>query len=285
MLGKASIVLRIELGDTWYECRDTAEFDALLRSRVTPSGACLAELLALGDRGLFAARVLCLDRETHLEELAGAWMLGEDGVLAARDVTADQGWDRILSAVAAQSRGAEPFRFVAVERYRQYLRALLQCLDSIARGRLEERGDDSSVGRLATLGARVESSPQRLLLDLDALVGEHTQARPMERLPRGRPVTVRFGPHQSLPLRLARSDFLLVSGSTFLLIDDTGADVRLPARHTVIGRGSTCSVVLDARYRAVSRRHLQIEVDDDGTVHLTDTSSMGTFMPGPLPDG
>ncbi|NKC13599.1 MAG: FHA domain-containing protein [Gammaproteobacteria bacterium] len=103
----------------------------------------------------------------------------------------------------------------------------------------------------------------------------------MERLPENEPVRVDFGPRQSPVLRLANHDFTLVSGShNFLLIDDTGGDIRLPGNHAVVGRASSCGAVLSARYRSVSRKHLMIEIHDDGTVYLTDISLMGTYIPG-----
>ena len=63
---------------------------------------------------------------------------------------------------------------------------------------------------------------QRLLFNLEALGSASAYPIELDRLPKGEPVTVRFKPHQSLRIRLAKHDFVLVSGPQFLLIDDTG---------------------------------------------------------------
>ena len=78
--------------------------------------------------------------------------------------------------------------------------------------------------------------PQQLLFELRDLDGDATVMTSMERLPKGEVVSVRFRPHQSLSLRLAKYDFVLVSGAPFLLIDDKGSDVKLNGRRVVIGR-------------------------------------------------
>ncbi len=120
---------------------------------------------------------------------------------------------------------------------------------------------------------------QQLLFELRDLDGDATVMTSLERLPKGEVVSVRFRPHQSLSLRLAKYDFVLVSGAPFLLIDDKGSDVKLNGRRVVIGRGANCQVSLDGRFKSISRKHLIVELDDDGTVHFTDISSMGTYLP------
>ena len=124
-----------------------------------------------------------------------------------------------------------------------------------------------------------ELGPQRLMFDLEALGTAATQMPEMERLPKGEPVRIRFKPHQSLRIRLAKHNFVLVSGTHFLLVDESGADVRVNGPRCVIGRGASCNAVVDNRYRAVSRKHLIIEINDEGWVQFTDISSLGTALP------
>ena len=124
-----------------------------------------------------------------------------------------------------------------------------------------------------------ELGPQRLLFDLEALGTASAMPPEMERLPKGEPVRIRFKPHQSLRVRLAKHDFVLVSGTQFLLIDESGSDVRVNGPRCVIGRGAGCGAVVDNRYRAVSRKHLIVEINDEGWVQFTDISSLGTLLP------
>lgn len=120
---------------------------------------------------------------------------------------------------------------------------------------------------------------QRLLFNLDALGSASAFPPEMDRLPKGDPVTVKFKPHQSLRVRLAKHDFILVSGPQFLLIDDTGADIKIVGPRCVVGRGTNCGAIVSNRYRAVSRKHLIIELTDEGNAKLTDISSLGTYLP------
>lgn len=285
MLGKAfNGGLRLNLDGAVHEIRSAGDLDALLRARVAPSGDRLSQLVSLSERDLFASKAACLDQEAWLEELVNAWMSGGTVPVGTMAVPRDHAWDAIMTGVIGLTRTDDSIRFVAVERYRQYLRAVLQCVEGVARGRLN-RNDDSSLGRLrepAGGGGQGGTSPapvQALLFDLQQLAGDATRSDALERLPKGEPQAVRFAPHQSIQMRLARYDFTLVSGSRFLLIDDTGADVRLPGGRVTIGRGSSSAIVLDGRYRSVSRKHVVLDIRDDGTVHFTDVSSMGTFLP------
>lgn len=282
MLGKAfGGALRLSIDGRAHEIRSAAELDGLLQNRVSPSSDRLSELVALGDRDLFAAKAGYLDHESYLEELVNAWMAGGSPPSAATDAPHDQGWNVIMAAIVSLGRADDGMRFVAIERYRQYLRAALRCLEGIARGRLNQRHDDSSVGRLMDMPGNGASTAmvQQLLFDLRELADDSTAMHGLERLPKGEPCSVKFAPHQSMRIRLAKYDFTLVSGSQFLLIDDTGGDLRLPPGRVILGRGNTCSVMLDARYRSISRKHVIVQIADDGTVAFTDVSSMGTFLP------
>ena len=100
-----------------------------------------------------------------------------------------------------------------------------------------------------------------------------------KRMAKGESLRMHFKQHQSLRMRLGKHDFVLVSGQQFLLIDECGAEVRVVGPRCLIGRGSGCGATVNQRYRSVSRKHLIVEIEDDGWVHLTDISSLGTFLP------
>ncbi|MBT6276278.1 MAG: FHA domain-containing protein, partial [Chromatiales bacterium] len=268
--------LKLTLEGHAIACKSSGELDTLLRGRTAPSGERLAQLLSLDERGLLIARNRCDEHDAGLEHIAAAWMVGSEVSLEDKSLPPDQGWDFIMSAVARAERGQESFRFVAVERYRQYLRAARQVLDGLSRAHAmpSERPADGYGS-----GSMQDFAPQRLGFDLADLSGDATLNQSLERLPKGEAIKVRFGAHQSMILRFAKYEFTLVSGAQFLLIDDCGADLRLPSPHCVVGRGSGCNVMLHGRFRSMSRKHLMIDIEDDGTAYLTDISSMGTFVP------
>jgi hypothetical protein len=117
------------------------------------------------------------------------------------------------------------------------------------------------------------------MFDLEALGLVTTHVPEIERLPKGEPVRIRFKPQQSVRIRLAKHDFVLVSGTQFLLVDEPGEDVRVNGPRCVISRGASCNAMVDSRYRAVSHKHLIVETNDENWVQFTDISSLGTALP------
>ena len=92
--------------------------------------------------------------------------------------------------------------------------------------------------RAADAEDTVAGPRQKLLFDLDLLHDGEAAREEMARLPKGETVAIPMQPHQSLRLMLARYHFLLVSGTPFLLIDDSGHDVKLGPGKSVIGRST-----------------------------------------------
>ncbi len=125
--------------------------------------------MTLDDNALLFAKNTVEEQERELDKLAAAWMVGRQVQTAGRNVEPDQGWDRVLLAVDRIAKGRESFSFVAVERYRQYLRGLHQCLEGVARGRFNAHRNDRAGGQLAVVPARDDEMAQRLLFDLRQL--------------------------------------------------------------------------------------------------------------------
>lgn len=138
---------------------------------------------------------------------------------------------------------------------------------------------ESGMDGMSTSWKADDLTAQRLRFNLEALGSVSGYPIELGRLPKDEPVTVRFKPHQSLRIRLAKHDFVLVSGLRFLLIDDTGADLKLDVPRCVIGRGINCGAIVSNRYPEVSRKHLIVETQDDGSAVLTDISSLGSYLP------
>ncbi|HEY5701132.1 MAG TPA: FHA domain-containing protein, partial [Gammaproteobacteria bacterium] len=136
-------------------------------------------------------------------------------------------------------------------------------------------GPDKNAGR---------AERQSLIFDLEELTGiDQAESQrnndDFARVAKGETLEIQFGPHQSLALLLAKYRFTLVSGDPFLLLDETGHDLKVRAGKNIVGRSTQSDVVLDGIYGAVSRKHLIIEIDSSGMVKLTDISTLGTFVP------
>jgi hypothetical protein len=120
---------------------------------------------------------------------------------------------------------------------------------------------------------------QTLIFDVPSLFPGPDREQHFSRLPKGESIEIAFAPHQSLWLILAQHRFLLVGGSPYLIIDESGEDARLRPGKNIVGRGPRCDAVLDGSYRTVSRQHLIVEIQENGMTRLTDLSSLGTFIP------
>ena len=269
--------LQMELGGQRMEWRTPGEMDAVLRSRTGPSARRLAAIGRLdGPARRRETEQLgrLLDRVETLLRSGGDEFLDTAELL---DLPDDQDWREILSGLRALGSDGAEWRVQALRRFAEYLASgqdlfrALRHADGDAPGEVRPRGED---GQETLAGAR-----QKLLFDLDLLLDGESSDKDLARLPKGETVAIAMQPHQSLTIMLARYRFLLVSGSPFLLTDDSGHDVKLPAGKSVVGRSSEADVTVDTGYRAVSRRHLMVETGADGLLRLTDISSLGTFVP------
>ncbi len=198
------------------------------------------------------------------------------------EITEDHDWRTIFRGLRLLDGGAESYKKAALLKYVEYLGSGQQVVQTIRANRhggamaVEER-PESSAG--ASLGNR-----QDLVYDLAELAGMGDQGRhgdkdEFSRMSKGESLAIQFGPHQSLSLMLAKYRFTLVSGDPFLLFDESGHDRKVRPGKNIIGRSAQSDVTLDAAYSAVSRKHLIVEIQDDGMVTLTDISTLGTFVP------
>ena len=78
---------------------------------------------------------------------------------------------------------------------------------------------------------------------------------------------------------LSSNRFKLVAGTNVSLIDEVGTDYPLRVGKNYVGRDAKNEVVINARYRDVSRTHAIIEPYGKDTALITDLSSHGTFVP------
>ncbi len=195
------------------------------------------------------------------------------------EITEDHDWRSILGALRLLDGGAESYKKAALLKYVEYLGSGQQVVQTIRANRhggamaAEERPGNSAG---ASLGQK-----QRLIYDLAELAGMDDQGDHGEfaRMSKGESLEFHFGPHQSLSLMLAKYRFTLVSGDMFLLFDESGQDLKVRPGKNIIGRSAQSDVAVDAAYGAVSRKHLIVEIGNDGTVTLTDISTLGTFVP------
>lgn len=100
-----------------------------------------------------------------------------------------------------------------------------------------------------------------------------------DRLPKGEAVPIPLAPGAPVPLVLANHKFHMVVEDGLYLVDESGLRQPLHPGRNIVGRDLQCDVVLGASLKDVSRKHLLVETQGEALVHLTDISSLGTFVP------
>lgn len=274
--------LELPLGSRTLVARTPADLELGLQGRTSVSAARADALGALSVPDLEREGEALRDQEQRMiRALAreGDGRAGLDPVLAALDtsaVTEDQEWRSILAALGEAGPAARPYHRVVVGNYLAYVGAARDLVRGLLARRSDPRPGEEVGDPTADLGPR-----QALIFDLAALDGESgpESAPEFNRMPKGDTIEIELRPHQSLELLLAKHAFTLVAGSPFLLVDEHGNDVKLGPGKNVVGRSSQADAELDPCLRAISRRHLIVEIAADHRVRITDISTLGTFVP------
>lgn len=273
--------------------RDAQELEQILSARVSPSAMQIAILGALGaeEQRREASRIEGVEHRIlrALTQPPGS-MSGSLALLSSLDlseVTDDNDWRAIMAAVRSLNPAREDLTKAALSRFANYLasaRELLQAMSASSAAHASQRKAMAAADEHADSGER-----QRLAFNLDLLAGTpaggwsgqgpEDAGGSFGRLPKGETMELKLEAHQSVDLMLARYQFHVVTGSSALLIDENGNDYRLREGKNVLGRSSQCDVCIDACFRAVSRKHAIVEVKADGSLKITDISSLGTFIP------
>jgi hypothetical protein len=277
--------LELNVGAGPLTFRSSRELETALSGKTVPSSTRIAILGGLSDDALMREADACRLME---QRIVGALSHPGNGIeqflvqLDLSEITEDHDWRSIFGALRLLDGGAESYKKAALLKYVEYLGAGQQVVQTIRANRhggavaAEERPGRSAG---ASLG-----KTQDLVYDLAELAGMddqggHGDKDEFARMSKGENLEIHFGSHQSLSLMLAKYRFTLVSGDPFLLFDEAGHDLKLRPGKNIIGRSAQSDLSLDAAYGAVSRKHLIVEIQDDGRVTLTDISTLGTFAP------
>jgi len=282
-LFERSVALNVGAGPLRF--RSSREFENMLGGKTVPSSTRIAILGGLSDDALMREA----DAGRLMEQrIVGALSYPGNGIeqflvqLDLSEITEDHDWRSIFAALRLLDGGAESYKKAALLKYVEYLSSGQQVVQTI---RANRQGGAMAVEERAPSGAGTSpGTRQDLVYDLAELAGmEDPGGRgdkdEFSRMSKGESVAIQFGPHQSLSLMFAKYRFTLVSGNPFLLFDESGHDHKVRPGKNIIGRSAQSEVTLDSTYGAISRKHLIVEIQDDGMVTLTDISTLGTFLP------
>lgn len=275
----------LQVGASQLRFKNARELEFALSGKTSLSSNQVATLGSLNDAGLARELDAYQEMEKRIVSALSRPGNGMDaflGELTPQDVSDDHDWREIFAALGTVNGIGEDCKRSALLKYVEYLTSGQEVIRTIRANRLG--GIMSASPRVTPDQSAGRSERQALVFDLAELAGiDNADAQrgnaDFARIAKGESLAIQFGPHQSLSLLLAKYRFVLVSGNPFLLFDETGHDLKIRVGKNIIGRSAQCDVVLDAAYGAVSRKHLIAEIDESGTVKLTDISTLGTFVP------
>lgn len=285
-LFERSVELSVGAGQLRF--KDLGQLEYALKDKTALSSDSVSALGKLSDDGLIREAEAYRSMEQRIVDMLSSPGNNVEQFLKRLEldqISEDHDWRDLIGAIRTLDEGCEPYKKAALLKYVAYLSAAQDVIRTIRVNRLGsvDKSDDRVRGKPnADLAQR-----QRLMFDLQALsaIGGTpalSDENGFSRMSKGETVEVQFGEHQSLDIVLAKYRFSLVSGRPFLLVDETGHDLKLRPGKNIIGRSARCGVTLDSAFGAVSRKHLVVEIDQKDRVRLTDISTLGTFLPRDL---
>lgn len=285
-LFERSVELSVGAGQLRF--KDLGQLEYALKDKTALSSDSVSALGKLSDDGLIREAEAYRSMEQRIVDMLSSPGNNVEQFLKRLEldqISEDHDWRDLIGAIRTLDEGCEPYKKAALLKYVAYLSAAQDVIRTIRVNRLGsvDKSDDRVRGKPnADLAQR-----QRLMFDLQALsaIGGTpalSDENGFSRMSKGETMEVQFGEHQSLDIVLAKYRFSLVSGRPFLLVDETGHDLKLRPGKNIIGRSARCGVTLDSAFGAVSRKHLVVEIDQKDRVRLTDISTLGTFLPRDL---
>jgi hypothetical protein len=274
--------LSLEVGDRKIEFPGVQEFEFALASRTEVPAAKVAELIQLSPDQLLKEAGKIREAEKRFVDLV-AKSLEEPGSIGyllkqgePKQFSQDHEWRDIMTALVGKGPRFNEFKQVAVVKYVQYLSSRQDVLKSLYARQDNLPGPaEPDLNKSAGLDMK-----QTLIFDVaDVDPAEPNSASAFVRVPRGETVAVRLAEAESMDLILSRHHFQLSADGGAHLMDDNGRAYPLRGGRNHVGRQPGNDVVVEFSFRDVSRRHLVIEVGQDGQFEITDLSSHGTFIP------
>ena len=279
--------LPLELEIDTQEClfASPREFEFALAGRTSLPTSKIAALSRLGDDELLreaeAIRVVLQRFEDALFEARED--IGTVGrVLETMEpsiISHDNGWRSIIAALNDIDDAPQEYKRIALEKYVEYLYSRQEVVKTLYGNR--HKRDAEPAG--AEDGSGVYRPPARLrdtmLIGLDAIRDQERHEMSFSRLPKGETVEVELEEHHAIELLLAKHQCRILLEDKLMFVDESGQNSELHAGRNVVGRDASSDIVMNAKLRDVSRKHLIVETDGGGQIKLTDISSHGTSLP------
>ena len=270
--------LRLEVGERKLTFRSIADFEFSLSSRSEVPASKVAALVKLTAHDLRREATKIREVEKRFVAILSR-SLEEPGSigrhlheLGHKVFSLDHEWRYIVAALNEQSPDFAEYKKMALVKYLQYLGARQDVLKSIYADKIERGAVDSA-------DESSQDFKETVIFELSRESTKREDTNQFERLPKGETVAIRFKDNAGMELMLSTNRFKLTPGKPLSLVDEDGNDHVVKAGKNYIGRDVKNEVVINAKYRDVSRTHVIIEPYGSDTALITDLSSHGTFVP------
>lgn len=271
--------VRLSLKDFPDEVWSLEQFDRLLAQKIQITTQLFAKLAALPDDKLSA---LTLSTRRGTDKLQAGLNFAVDRPAQVKSLlselgptffTEDHGWRNLFSQIAVLPPDRNELKLLALTKYRRYLTARLDALNTIGCNRIESKicGHAHSATEDVTQLANHPGVTQELS-------SSETIVRDVVRLPRGKTAPIQAEDQACVDLWLAKRRFRIEMWEAPSLIDSQGHAVTLKEGRNFVGRALFNDVIIDPSYPEVSRSHMIVDMSGGRPVGITDLSSGGTFL-------
>ncbi len=187
----------------------------------------------------------------------------------------DQAWRDIFQALNNTSEEINDVRVTVITKYLKYISTVEETIEYILSEKERYSGEllQGSNEQPIDFGATWAVSQLRNEIKPDISTDDGFRL-----LPKNKKVLINLTPGKKIEMRLSSYPCQLIAmNDSISFIDNSGARSLNKGQNT-IGRSEKCSLKIDPTQKHVSRRHLHVLVSDNNKLHLTDTSSEGTYV-------
>ena len=286
MLKKApGETLQLEIDGETYVFASPREFEFALAGRTSlPTGKFTALSRLADDELLREAEAIRAVEQRFEDALSGAIedITTVGPVLKSMEpsiFSPDHGWRSIIAALNDAEDASETYKKVALVKYTQYLASRQEVVKTLYGNRYKREEKRAKAENGSSVYRPTSRLRETMLIELNAIADAEHHEGAFSRLPKGETVEVALEEHHAIDLLLARHQCRILLEDKLLFIDESGRNSELHAGRNVVGRDASSDIVISAKLRDVSRKHLIVESDGARQIKLTDISSHGTSLP------
>ncbi len=273
--------LTLKLGDHSYSFNTPAEFEFALAGRTCVPSAKIAALVDVSDEDLLKEAAAIKKAERRLAE-ALSGVLDDSSrindVLKEIDlslISNDNDWRTIISALMAVPASNERYKKIALVKYMQYLVSRREIVKGLPLHRQIHKDFDNDQVDPAEADPGLKETAMFEYATLKTSCGEEAEYK---RLPKGETLQLLLEPEEIFTLFVARHECAIVMRDRLFFIDADGRETSLRNGKNIVGRDVAADIVMEAKMRDISRKHLIIESEGSDVVRVTDISSHGTWV-------